>query len=180
MAVTLRPVQAYWDVPAGWRSTPIEDLLGYQNQGKPHRTHDTCDLLIGTCMDPRIVLRIPAGFAYVLRTAAAHLEPVEFNVSYAVGARGVRHVAVIGHTQCRAVAFGGKQDEFVDGLVKNAGWTRDRAASHVAEQAGVFAIDEPASFALKEAKRLAAEYPRIRAAALLYDVADHRLSLIEG
>jgi carbonic anhydrase len=174
-----RRVDAYWDLPAAWRGTPIEDLLAYQNQGKPHRTHDATDLLIAACMDPRVVLRIPAGFAYVLRTAAGHLAPVDFNVSYVVGARGVRHVAVVGHTQCRAVAFGGRQDELVDGLVTNAGWTRERARRHVAERAAAFAIDDPASFALREARRVEVEYPRVRAAALLYDVADHRLALLE-
>ena len=176
---TLHRVDAYWDLPAAWRGTPIEDLFAYQNQGKPLRTHEATDLLIAACMDPRVVLRIPPGFAYVLRTAAGHLAPVDFNVSYVVGARGVRFVAVVGHTHCRAVAFGGRQDEFVDGLVENAGWTHERARRHVAERAAAFAIDDPQSFAFREARRVETEYPRVKAAALLYDVADHRIALIE-
>src|SRR5689334_5203847 len=106
MSLQFRAVDAFWDLPETWRGTPVEDLLGYQNHGKPFRTHERPELLIGTCMDARVALRIPVGFAFVLRTAAGNLAPVDWNVSYAVGFWGLQHVAVIGHTQCRAVQFG--------------------------------------------------------------------------
>ena len=179
MAVRIHPVRAFWELPQAWRGTPVEDLLGYQNLSKPFRRHERAELLVGTCMDPRIVLRIPEGFAYVLRTAAGNLAPVDWNVSYVVGAKGVRFVAVVGHTLCGAVGFAGKHPEYEEGLVQNAGWTPERARRHVAERAGVFAIDDAAAFAAREARRIEAEYPRIRAAALLYDVGDHTLAVVE-
>ena len=63
----LLPVKHRDDILPAYRNTPAADLLAYQNLRRPHRSHDRAELLIGMCMDHRMVLRIPDHFAYILR-----------------------------------------------------------------------------------------------------------------
>lgn len=178
MEPILVPVRAWWDVPAEWRETPVGDFLAYQNLGRPHVRHDKAVLLIGTCMDGRIALRVPPGFAFILRTAGANLAAVQGNVSYVLGSQAIRFVAVVGHTGCWAVGLEGKRAEIVEGLVSSAGWERHEAVRHVESEVVPHGIDEPAAFAVREAQRIEAAYPRVRAAAMLYDTAEGTVSLL--
>ena len=180
MAATLVPLKAWWDVPPEWRETPVGDLIAYHSLGRPLRRHERAALLIGTCMDGRIVLRIPEGFAYVLRTAGANLAAVAGNVSYVLGAKGVSFVAVVGHTGCGATNLPSRREELVDGLVVRAGWARERAERHVDEDVLPHGIDDPAEFAFREARWLEREYGKVRAAPLLYDTHDGSLALIRS
>ncbi len=43
---------------------------------------------------------------------------------------GVHALALIGHTQCGMVDLVARKEQFVAGLVENAGWTREAAEEH--------------------------------------------------
>ena len=178
MTVTVKPVRASWDVPEEWRETPVADLLAYQNLGKPHRRHDRAEILVVACMDHRVTLRLPEGFAYVIRVGGANTTPVMFNVSYAIGVKAVRFVALVGHTGCGTVGLLGKRAEFVAGLVDHGGWDAGAAGKHFDSDAPFYDLADPATFVARSAKRLASDYPKVRVAALLYDIADGSVSLV--
>lgn len=179
MVVRATPVRASWDVPARWRETPVEDLLAYHNLGKPFRRHERAGILVAACMDPRVSFRLPEGFAYVIRVGGANLTPVVFNVSYAIAVKGVAFAAVVGHTGCGTVGLLAKRAEFVEGLVSRGGWTREAAEKHFDLEAPFYDLADPATYALRSAKRLATEYPRLSTVGLLYDLSDGMLSVLE-
>ena len=178
MGTEIRPVRYSWDVPLGMRGTPFGDLLEYHALGRPHGRHEQSSLLVVTCIDHRVTLRVPDRFAYVLRVGGANPNLADFNVSFAIAARGVRWIALVGHTDCGAVRLAARRDEVVEGLVRGGGWERDRAERHVDVHLVDYDIDDPAAFVLREAAALEAEYPGVRAAAFLYDVADGSLSVV--
>ena len=178
MAATLEPLKAFWDVPQGLRDTPIGELIAYQNFGKPAQRQDKARLLIGICMDHRASLRVPEGFAYILRVGGANLSPVAFNVSYAVAAKGVRWIALIGHSGCGAVNLRARREEVVSGLVKGVGWSRPDAEKHFDALAPVYEIDDPAAFVARQARLLEHDYPGVIAVPLFMDLADGSLSLV--
>ena len=172
------PVRASWDVPAAWRDGPFGDLLSYQNMGMPHRTHEKPTLLVAACFDPRVVFRWPAGFTFSLRVPGANLALVPFGPSYAFAVKRVRHAAVIAHTDCGAMGLLGKRAEVVRGLT-DTGWDVKRAEAHFDERAPLWNLPDPGLFAIRQAKQMATDYPKITTAAFLYDLADGGLSILE-
>jgi len=76
-------------------------------------------------MNNRKHLRIPETFAYIIRSGGANLRYSEFKVSYAIAVSGVRSIALIGHNQCGMVNLVARRDQFIQGLVENAGWDWD-------------------------------------------------------
>ena len=79
---------------------PIALLLESHNEGRSFPPLAKPELLLVTCMDPRIALRLPENFAFVLRTGGANPDPVEPYLVYALARSGVRTVALVGHTDC--------------------------------------------------------------------------------
>jgi carbonic anhydrase len=178
MAERLIDIATERDIPPVYRDTPVGRLLEYHNLNHPHDTCDTAEILIGMCMDNRKSLNIPDNFAYIIRTGGANLRYSEFKVSFAISVGGVRHIALIGHTNCGMVNLNSRKDEFVNGLVIRAGWDREKAVEHFQHYAPLFEIGNEIDFVLAEAVRLRIHYPGIRVAPLLYRVEDHRLYLI--
>ena len=174
----LRPVDKESDIPAAYSRGPIGDLLRFHNLGFPLREVQQAELLIGMCMDNRKHLRIPDNFAFILRAGGANLRYSEFKVSYAVAVGGVRHLALIGHTECGMVNLVARQRAFVDGLV-SVGWERQAAEDHFRHFAPMFEIGNEVDFIYSETKRLRARYPGLTIAPLIYKVADNRLYALE-
>ncbi|MDP2856714.1 MAG: carbonic anhydrase, partial [Bacillota bacterium] len=58
----LLPVNCWDDILPAYRTTPVADALAYHNLRTPQRSHDRAELLIGMCMDNRIMLRIPDNY----------------------------------------------------------------------------------------------------------------------
>jgi len=168
----LLPIRHRDDILPAYRGTPVADLVAYHNLRSPHRSYDQAELLIGMCMDSRIVLRIPDNFAYILRAGGGNLQRIEFKVSYAVAVGEVRTICLIGHDQCGMVGLRARRDVFVNGLVENGGWARREAEQHFDQFSAVFEIGDPAAFALSEARRLRKRYPRVMIAPLIYHVRD--------
>ncbi len=166
------------DIPPDLRNTPISLLLEYHNLGRPFDAHEQARLLIGMCIDNRKTLRLPNNFAFIIRTGGANLRYSEFKISYCIAIGGVRHIALIGHNQCGMVNLSLRKEQFILGLVDNAGWEADRARDHFTQFAPMFEINDEIEFTRNEAQRLEKCYPKIRVVPLFYDVEDNRLCLI--
>lgn len=174
----LTPVSSADDIPSQYRDTPIGLLLEYHNTDRPHVPYSSAQLLVGMCMDNRKHLNIPDNFAFIIRSGGANLRYSEFKVSYAIAVGGVRALALIGHSQCGMVNLAARKDQFVQGLVANAGWTRPQAEEHFNSFAPMFEINDEIGFILSEVGRLRPRYPKIIIAPMLYRVEDNRLYLI--
>jgi carbonic anhydrase len=163
------------DILPAYRNTPVGLLLEYHNLGRARGVVTAPQLLIGMCMDSRKALRIPNDFAFVLRTAGANMRDNEFRISYAIAVGGVHTIVLIAHTDCGMAQLEARHEQFVNGMVKNAGWDRARAENHFADSAPKFGIRDEVEFVLREADRLRAIYPSILVAPLLYRVEDDLL-----
>src|SRR5690348_1411764 len=169
------PVRQPDDVLPEYRGTPVGRLLEYHNLGAGPVAVSKPELLIGMCMDSRKHLRIPNDFAFVLRTAGANMRDNEFRISYAIAVGGVQTIVLIAHTDCGMAQLDRRREQFIEGMVANAGWDRARAERHFAESAPKFGIRDEVEFVLQESARLRGIYPRIFVAPLLYRVEDDRL-----
>ncbi len=174
--ITINSVE---DILPEYRNTPIGLLLEYQNLNRPLDPCDKAQLLVGMCMDNRKHLNIPDNFAFIIRSGGGNLRYSEFKVSYAVSVGQVSYIALIGHNKCGMVNLVSRKNEFIDGLINNAGWDRERAEDHFMNYAPMFEIDNEIDFTLSEAKRLRLRYPKIKIAPLLYLVEDNKLYLIK-
>jgi len=167
------------DIPQRYRQTPVGLLLAYHNLGRPLDATTKAQLLIGMCMDNRKHLRIPDNFAFIIRAGGANLRYSEFKVSYAIAVGGVSAIALIGHNNCGMVNLSARKEQFIEGLVNNAGWDKEWAEEHFFHFAPMFEIGNEIDFVLSEAKRLRLRYPKILVAPLLYRVEDNLLYLID-
>ena len=166
------------DIFPEYRNTPVGLLLEYHNLNRPPDTYSKAQLLVGMCMDNRKHLRIPDNFAYIIRSGGANLRYSEFKVSYTIAVGGVRSIALIGHNQCGMVNLIARREQFIQGLVDNAGWEKEWAEEHFMHFAPMFEIGNEVDFVLSEAKRLRLRYPRIQVAPLMYRVEDNLLYLL--
>lgn len=166
-------------IPPIYRNTPIGLLLEYHNLGRVLDSFSKAQLLIGMCMDNRKHLRIPDNFAYIIRTGGANLRYSEFKVSYAIAVGGIKALALIGHTHCGMVNLMARKEQFIQGLVDNAGWDKEWAEEHFMHFAPMFEIGNEVDFVLSEAKRLRLRYPKILVAPLIYRVEDNLLYLVK-
>ncbi len=172
------PVVKKGDIPKVYRNNPIGLLLEYHNLNRPFEAHPQARLLIGMCMDNRKHLHIPDNFAYIIRSGGANLRYSEFKVSFAIGVGRVRHIALIAHNHCGMVNVASKKKEFINGLVKGAGWSREAAQEHFMNLAPMHEIDNEIDFIMSEKDRLSKKYPKIKVAPLYYRLEDNRLYYI--
>ena len=174
----LQPVNTAQDIPQRYRKTPVGLLLEYHNLGRPFESYNSARLLIGMCMDNRKQLHIPGNFAYIIRTGGANLQYSEFKVSYAIAVGKVKHIALIGHNNCGMVNISSRKEEFIQGLVKNAGWDISLAEKHFNSYAPLFEIGDEVDFVIRESIRLRLRYPGIEVVPLIYRIEDNNLYLV--
>ncbi len=172
------PLTKKSDIPKAYRNSPLSLLLEYHNLGRPFCVHPQASLLIGMCMDNRKHLHIPDNFAFIIRSGGANLRYSDFKVSYAIAVGGVQHIALIAHNHCAMVNLVSRKKEFVDGLIKRAGWSKQAAEEHFMNLAPMHEIGNAIDFILSERDRLSKRYPRIKIAPLYYRVEDNRLYCI--
>lgn len=166
-------------IPEQYVDTPIELLLKYHNLGKPLIKYSSAQILIGMCMDNRKHLTIPDNFAFIIRTAGANMRDSEFKMSYAIAVGGVKHIALIGHNNCGMVDLNSRKDIFIEGMINNAGWTREAAIDLFEKNEPLSEIHNEADFILSETARLRVKFPKIQIAPMLYLVEDNKLYLIK-
>ncbi len=167
------------NIPQQFQETPIGLLLEYHNLNRPYETYTTAQLLIGMCMDNRKHLHIPDNFAFIIRAGGANLRYSEFKVSYAIAVGGVRAIALMGHTQCGMVNLIARKEQFIQGMIANAGWTKEKAEEHFQHFAPMFEIGNEIDFILSETNRLRLRYPKVIVAPLLYRVEDNKIYVID-
>jgi len=68
-----------------------------------------------------------------------------------------------------------RREQFIKGLVENAGWTEEQAEEHFMNYAPLFEIGNEIDFVISESKRLSARYPKLLIAPMMYKVEDNRL-----
>ncbi len=175
----LQKVSSTSDIFPEYKDTPIGRLLEYHNLDRPFETYNKAELLVGMCMDNRKHLHIPDNFAYIIRAGGANLRFSEFKVSYAVSVGEVKYIVLIAHNNCGMVNLFSRKNEFIEGLVKTAGWDKDRAEEHFMNFAPMFEIDNEIDFVVSEARRLRFRYPKICIAPLYYRIEDNLLYLIK-
>jgi carbonic anhydrase len=178
MAHKLIPVNKMTDIPKAYRGTPIGLLLEYHNLNRAFDTHSEAQLLIGMCMDNRKHLHIPDNFAYIIRSGGANLRYSEFKVSYAIAVGGVRHIVLLAHSHCGMTNLISRKQQFIEGLVSGAGWTKEAAEEHFMNLVLLHEIGNEVDFVLGEKARLGKKYPKIKVEALYYKLEDSRLYLV--
>ncbi len=162
-----------------YRKTPVGMFLEYHNLNRPFCHCRQPQILIGMCMDNRKNLWIPDNFAFVIRSGGANLFYHEFQVSYAIAVGGVRCIALIGHSNCGMVKLEERKEQFINGLVKNAGWKKEAARMHFENLALFFEIGDAVEFVLSEVARLRKRYPAVMVAPLYYDIETSKIHQIE-
>ena len=175
----LIPVNEPNDIPEKYRETPIGLLVEYHNLQRHYEKYTQAQLLIGMCMDHRKKMKIPDNFSYIIRTGGANLRYSEFKVSFAIAIGGVRHIALMAHSQCGMVNLASKKEMFINGLVNDAGWEKEFAEEHFLHFSPLFEIGNEVDFVLAEAGRLRQRYPKITIAPLYYKVEDNRLYFVK-
>lgn len=172
------PILKKQDIPAEYRRTPVGLLLEYHNLNRPFEVYSQAKLLIGMCMDSRKHLHMPDNFAFIIRSGGANLRYSEFKVSYAIAVGQVGHIALIGHNNCGMVNLVSRKEDFIQGLVKRAGWSKAAAEEHFMNLALMHEVGNEVDFILSETSRLRKRYPKIKVAPLYYKVEDNQLCCI--
>lgn len=169
------PVTKVNDIFSEYRGTPVERLLEYHNLERKSETYDKAQVLICTCMDNRIGLRLPDKFAYTIRTGGGNILHNDFHISYAIAVGQIEHIVLISHNKCGMVNLHLRKDSFIDGLAERAGWTKEMADKHFNQDFLQCEIENEMEYLLKDIQRLREQYPKISVVPLMYLVEDNML-----
>ena len=167
------------DIPSEYLNTSIGLLLKYHNLNVEFEEYTSAQLLVGMCMDNRKHLHMPDNFAFIIRSGGANLRYSEFKVSFAIAVGGVKHIALLAHSNCGMVNLISKKKQFIEKLSENGGWTIEQAEEHFNNYAPMFEINNEIDFALSETKRLRQRYPKVQIAPMYYKVEDNLLYMIK-
>ena len=167
------------DIPQIYLDTPIGLLLEYHNLNREFESYSSAQLLVGMCMDNRKHLHMPDNFAFIIRSGGANLRYSEFKVSFAISVGGVKHIALIAHSNCGMVNLASKKNLFIEKLSENGGWTLEQAEEHFNNYAPMFEINNEIDFILSETIRLRQRYPKVQIAPMYYKVEDNLLYMIK-
>ncbi|MBX9879977.1 MAG: hypothetical protein K2Y22_16080 [Candidatus Obscuribacterales bacterium] len=160
-------------IPGHWKGTPFEGLINSHNFGMGIESTGKPQLLIATCIEFRYALPVPRMHAYVIRRASGRLIGSEFSVAYAI-AKGVRHLALIGHNDCGMTQVQPNRGAMINALVEE-GWHPDRAEEFFEYHAGRYSISDELASLEREYIRLKRLFRRMKIAPLFYSLADNKL-----
>ena len=167
------------EVPQAYRNTPIELLLAYNNLGKEFDECAQAKLIIGTCIDNRICFRIPDNFAYIFRQAGANMQQCDFSISYVMAVGSIRHVALIGHTDCKMVDISAQENAYVENISKITAWSKKNASEYFKKNVPICEIGDQEEFTVNEATRLKEKFPNALIAPMLFNVDKGDLCLLQ-
>jgi len=174
----LLPMENMDAIPTELQESPISRLIGYHNIGKKLDNYNYPLVLICTCMDYRIKLQIPNNFAFMIRTAGANMSSCKFDISYAIAVGGIRHIALIGHNDCGMANLSRKEELFIEGMVRNAGWDKTRALEYFRQKEQECTILKETDYIYNQAEELSREFPGVKVIPMLYRIEDNLLYLI--
>jgi carbonic anhydrase len=175
MSGQLIAVNSKSDILPLYKQTPVGDLLEYHNLNKTFSRYEKSQILIGMCIDNRKSLWLPENFAFIIRAAGANLIYSEFQISFAISIANLKYMALIAHNHCGMVNLPSKKDQFVSGLVNNAGWKAESAENHFNQLSVFFEIGNEIEFLIEETKRLQKRYPKIVIAPLYFNTDEEKL-----
>jgi carbonic anhydrase len=157
--------------------TAIEKLLEYHNKSFATEHYEEAEILIITCLDSRIDLQVPKKFAFTIRIAGANPKAVMPNIAFVVS-RGIKSIAIIGHTDCAMSDETKVRETFSQGH-----HSVDLPSEKVEEYFKLNIL--PSVFSdlnenLKENKKyLKSKFPEINIQAMIYDTETHALNLVK-
>ena len=172
----LLPINSKDDIPTNWRNTPFEDFIGIHNFDSPIESSDNPRLLIVSCIEFRFSLRIPSGFSYVIRTPGGRLTNLpgaEFAMAYIL-AKGVRHIALVGHNDCGMTKVFESTQKLQNALMEQ-GWDATRAQTFIDSHSSKFAIDDEIDSLKDEFNNLRKDFQNIEIAPLFASLKSNRL-----
>ena len=124
--LSVRPINFTNQIPLHLQGSAEEALIRYQNFAQaPHR-YNKPRLLIVTDIDHRIRLRIPERFAYVIRTGAADLRGLEFQVASILALGHISSVALIGIEDSIFSKVERNKETLARNLENYAGWEEEQ------------------------------------------------------
>lgn len=167
------------DIPEDYRDTPIERLILNHNLNLRPDSYERADMLVLMCMDNRQDLRLPQNSAFFVRNSGGTQKGVSFSISFAVAVAGIRHIAVIGHSDCMMVNLEIRRKEFVNNLSGHFMWDRAEAEGHFMDMCDQFSKTDAAGSVIAEVEFIRSQYPGVIVVPLFYSVEDHMLYLIE-
>lgn len=171
----LQPMVDAESIPMRWQGTPIEDFIAVHNYGGEIKPDDNPHLLIVTCIEYRFSPQIPPSFAYVARKAGGRLIGSELELVYTL-AKGVRHIALVGHNDCGMTKVAESKPLLVDALVEQ-GWDRTAAVLYVNANAPRYMIGDEIDTLEIEYLRLSQLFKNVEIAPLFVSIASSHLHL---
>lgn len=171
----LAPIDSEKDIPERWHNSPIETLILSQNFDQAIETTGDPQLLIATCIEFRYQPKVPSAFAYIMRRASGRLVGSEFSIAYTM-AKGVQHIALVGHNDCGMTKVAEHKDAMVNALVEQ-GWYKDRAEDYVTMNSSRYAITDEISSLKREYLRLRRLFHKVEIAPLFISLANSKMYL---
>lgn len=162
-------------IPPEWKGTPIEDLIAAHNFDKPIEPSESPRLLIVSCIEYRFSPQVPHSFAYVARKAGSRLIGEEFSLAY-TAAKGVKHIALIGHNDCGMTKVNQAKPLLIDALV-DQGWDKTAATLYVNANAPSHMIGDELESLEIEFKRLSELFRKVTIAPLFVSIASSHLHI---
>jgi len=167
------------DIPEVYQNTPIERLILHHNMGFLPDSYQRAEMLVLMCMDSRQVLRLPRNFAFVVRNSGGSQNGVPFSISFAIAVGEIRHMAVIGHSDCMMVNLETRKKDFVQNLSERFKWERSEAEILFLNMCTQFGKRDAVGSVIAEVEFIRSQYPGVIVAPLFYSIEDHLLYLIE-
>lgn len=168
----MKLIDSFDKIPSEYINTPIQKLLEFHNLNIPYDVYIQPKILIGTCMDYRINLRIPPNFGFIIRNGGASLKHNDFQVAFAMAVGGCEAIAVIGHTDCGMVNLHTKHNAFIEGMIGKLKFEPSEAEKFFNTKSSENEISNEIEFTRKQAQQLKYKYPDIPVIALIYEVKD--------
>lgn len=176
----IRAIKSRDDLPTQWQSSPIEEFIGAHNFETPiaRKSATNPSLLIVSCIEFRFTPDIPPYFAYVIRSAGgrlSHMAGSEFAISYVL-AKGVRHIAMVGHNDCGMTKVYEFKPKLVEALIEQ-GWEPEKAQRFIDDNADTFAIKDEVDSLEQEYVRLKDSFKNTVIAPLFVSLSSKRLHI---
>ncbi len=166
------------DVPPRWKGSPIEALINAHNFDEAIESASEPKLLIVSCIEYRFRPEVPSMYAYVIRTAGGRLTldtGSEFALSYIL-AKGVRHIALIGHNDCGMTKVEQFKPKLTEALIQQ-GWETEKANSFIEEHSPRFQMGDEIDALKREFQNLKDQFKKVEIAPLFVSLASARLHI---
>jgi carbonic anhydrase len=109
----------------------------------------------------------------MMRRASGRMIGSEFSLAYTL-AKGVKHLALIGHNDCGMTKVAEHKDSMIDALIEQ-GCHRDRAEDYVIMHAALYAITDEIDSLRSEYMRLRRLFRKLEIAPLFLSLANSKL-----